>query len=156
MSWFRWKLLISFFCLASIVKLRNNGTFPHWHSNLLIVMTFCDKPPFLFRWRQLTQNMRAVDIARLLFVSVYICSPHECSIVFFFLFDNSLQLRIVALKEAEYMWPYPIFLSFCCTCQLRFLNIDFCLWSSLANLSPYVFNLLPFLFYVIILINMQI
>lgn len=64
---------------------------------------------------------------------------------------------MISLKKTKWAIFYIIFRSFCFTCQLRFLKIDFSLYNYELNLSPSVLILLPLLcsFIIIFFISKQ-
>jgi hypothetical protein len=71
----------------------------------------------------------------------------EVDVLLLLLVDDVLELSIIALQETASHDRYLIFLSFCLSCQLRLLKMDF--WrssSTLAGLTS-VLTLFFLLFY---------
>jgi hypothetical protein len=82
-------------------------------------------------------DLRGVSIdVPCLFFSLHFNFSHQYLLVRLLLVYHSLQITEISFKKTALEKFYVIFLSRCRTCQLRFLYIDFCLWSSFITLTP--------------------
>ena len=71
-----------------------------------------------------------------LFFSLHLHLSHQHPLIRLLFVYHSLQIAEVSLQKTTSQSSYVIFWSLCRTCQLRFLYIDFCLWSSLITVGP--------------------
>ena len=114
-----------------------------FRSFLLLIALGC-YPPSVLKLLESFENIALVDPSVVLVIGTLVGPFDQREILLFLFLNYCLHLSVVFGEKARLRKVYLILRSFCLTCQLRFLKIDFCRYSSTASLSPSVFTLLLF------------